>query len=124
MSSDPTPPPPGDNSVASWEKYDARAAERDRAIDRQTIDAMLAVQQQFASPSKAQTPPPVAGPSPLVGQPSAVPAAVESPPGLNDPLVVDAVESVPPPGDASEVVPSNNAAPPSPVVAPLPLATK
>ncbi|KAG6847709.1 hypothetical protein H0H93_006402 [Arthromyces matolae] len=72
--SDPTPPPPGDNSLDSWEKFEVKAAARDKEVDRQVIDKMLELQQQFASPSKAQDPSPLAGPSPPPGTP--VPSAV------------------------------------------------
>ncbi|KAG6834748.1 hypothetical protein H0H93_007634 [Arthromyces matolae] len=76
--SDPTPPPPGDNSFASWEKYEAKAAARDKEMDRPTIDKMLEVQQQFASPSKSQIPPPADSPLPAeTPAPSAVAAAAE-----------------------------------------------
>ncbi|KAG6826263.1 hypothetical protein H0H93_016657, partial [Arthromyces matolae] len=47
MSSDPTPPPPGDNSLESWKNYEAKAVEKDRESDRETIDKMLAFQKQF-----------------------------------------------------------------------------
>ncbi|KAG6814847.1 hypothetical protein H0H93_012009, partial [Arthromyces matolae] len=125
MSSDPTPPPPGDNSLSSWQKYDAKATERDKEADREVIDKMLEIQKQFVSPSKAPTPPPIAGPTPPVGPPSTALAFVGLPTVLSDPLAVDVVESVPPPGDSSVVVPSNNTVLPSPVVPPpLPIAKK
>ncbi|KAG6834905.1 hypothetical protein H0H93_006535 [Arthromyces matolae] len=67
MSSNPTPPPPGDNSLVSWEKYEVKAAERDKEADREVIDKMLDFQKQFVPPSKAATPPPPARVSPVIG---------------------------------------------------------
>ncbi|KAG6818282.1 hypothetical protein H0H93_006298 [Arthromyces matolae] len=82
MSSDPTPPPPGDNSLASWQDYETRAAEKDREIDRETIDKMLDFQRQFVPPSKVSDPSTAEGSSSLVGKP-----LLKSPPGVS--LVVE-----------------------------------
>ncbi|KAG6834709.1 hypothetical protein H0H93_007876 [Arthromyces matolae] len=138
MSSDPTPPPPGDNSLASCQNYEAKAVEKDREADRETIDKMLAFQKQFgesviavfelevlrcfkASPSNSPSRPPMDGPSSslagpslsvipeVVVDPSLLPEAIAGPfPPSSIPIPV-----VPPAVDSSsaEVLPP----PPEPV---------
>ncbi|KAG6815050.1 hypothetical protein H0H93_011146 [Arthromyces matolae] len=86
MSSDPTPPPPGDNSLDSWQKYETKAAERDKETDREVINRMLDLQKQFASPSESTShvDPPL----------SAVPQVVVDPPPpspIPTPLVVPSI---------------------------------
>ncbi|KAG6815491.1 hypothetical protein H0H93_009653, partial [Arthromyces matolae] len=94
MASDPTPPPPGDNSLASWQQYEARAVEKDKENDRLVIDKMLEYQQQFASTSNSSSLPLVDGPSP----PPAPPLSVI-------PEVVAAVDAVADPAPPSVPVP-------------------
>ncbi|KAG6847474.1 hypothetical protein H0H93_007889 [Arthromyces matolae] len=67
MSSAPTPPPPGDNSLDSWQKYEAKAVKKDKEADKEAIDKMLEFQKQFVLPSKSVTPPPPARVSPPIG---------------------------------------------------------
>ncbi|KAG6846652.1 hypothetical protein H0H93_012611, partial [Arthromyces matolae] len=129
MSSDPTPPPPGDNSLASWQNYEAKAVEKDREADKETIDKMLAFQKQFgelviavfefealrcfeASPSSSPSRPPLDGPSSSLVGPSlpVIPEVVvdpSPPPSIPIPVVPSAVDS----GSAEVPLP-----PPEPVV--------
>ncbi|KAG6847043.1 hypothetical protein H0H93_010468, partial [Arthromyces matolae] len=122
MSSNSTPPP-GDNSLASWEKYEVKAAEKDREADREVIDRMLDFQKQFASPSKAQDPSPLAGPSlpPGTPVPSAVATAAELSPVPPVSLDVPPAVAVGPdiPGGSLEAAPLDTPArrSSSPVVA-------
>ncbi|KAG6847500.1 hypothetical protein H0H93_007692, partial [Arthromyces matolae] len=120
MSSDPTPPPPGDNSLSSWQNYEAKAVEKDREQDRETIDKMLAFQKQFgesvipvfgfevlrrfeASPSNSPSRPPMDGPSSSLAGPSlsVIPEVVVDP----SPLPEAIVGSSPPPSIPIPVVP-------------------
>ncbi|KAG6819209.1 hypothetical protein H0H93_014283, partial [Arthromyces matolae] len=129
MSSDPTPPPPGDNSLASWQNYEARAAEKDREADRETIDKMLDFQKQFGeliiavfefeilrcfevSPSNSPSRPVLDGPSSSFADPplSSIPDAVVDPSPLPSTPIPPVVSSVAD-SSAAEVLP-----PPEPVV--------
>ncbi|KAG6818524.1 hypothetical protein H0H93_004294 [Arthromyces matolae] len=123
MSSDPTPPPPGDNSLASWEKYEEKAVEKDKEADREAIDKMIELQKQFASPSKLPDPPTAESPSPLAGDqpqsPPSVPVAAELP--------SESGPSLPPPSPVSPPIPGGGSLLPSevvPVVPPPPPASK
>ncbi|KAG6828140.1 hypothetical protein H0H93_015053, partial [Arthromyces matolae] len=108
MSSDPTPPPPGDNSLASWQNYEMKAAEKDREADRETIDKMLDFQKQFVPPSNSPSFPLPDGPSlPIAGPPLSViledvvdpspPPSIPVPPEAPSIADSSAVEVLPPP---------------------------
>ncbi|KAG6847598.1 hypothetical protein H0H93_007125 [Arthromyces matolae] len=107
MSSDPTPPPPGDNSLDSWQKYEAKAAEKDKEADKEAIDKMLEFQRQFASPSNSPSRPLLGGQSSSVAHPP-LPASPEvvlvpsPPPSIPIPPVAPSVAGsgaadIPPP---------------------------
>ncbi|KAG6818413.1 hypothetical protein H0H93_005184 [Arthromyces matolae] len=120
MASDPTPPPPGDDSVDSWQKYEAKAVEKDKEVDREVIDKMLEFQKQFvlkileASPSDSSSHPTFPPSSSSLADPplSTVPNVVvdPSPPPTVPTLLV--TPSVPDSSDAV-VNPLPSSVPPS-----------
>ncbi|KAG6818236.1 hypothetical protein H0H93_006624 [Arthromyces matolae] len=114
MSSDPTPPPPGDDSLDSWQKYEAKAVEKDKEDDRAAIDKMLELQKQFASSSNSSSRPLLGGQPSSPADPS-LPAIPEVVVGPSPP------PSIPIPSVVSTVADSGAADIPPPLPEPVPL---